>query len=248
MDAKLQVISGKASKDLIPLKLPATIGRGKDASLTIAHPLISRQHCRLYESKGLLMVQDMGSTNGTYLGGRRIREAPLPPETEFSIGPLTFRVQYQYAGKPGALPDPVYADQQGEAAPAETPEFEAVDEDIDFLLAEDSMIDPQKPAKPAAKSVDKSTAKAVEKPRKLLDTKSSADDLLETTTLPQKKQEEPKKAKETPVNNGSSKKPAPEAAKPAAPKAKASSSAQPPAETPSDEISDAEFEKFFDDV
>jgi hypothetical protein len=242
MDAKLQVISGNASKDLIPLYLPATIGRGKDASLTIAHPLISRQHCRLYESKGLLMVQDMESTNGTYVGGRRIREAPLPPETEFSIGPLTFRVQYQYAGDPGALPAPVYADQSGEPAPEETPEFEVVDEDIDFLLAEDSIIGSESPAKPAAKTVDKSTAKPAEKPRKLSDTKSSADDLLETTPLPAQKKDAPKKAEDAPAQGGS------DAAKSSAPKAQASSPAQSPVESPSDEISDDEFEKFFEDL
>jgi hypothetical protein len=242
MDAKLQVISGNASKDLIPLNLPSTIGRGKEAGLTIAHPLISRQHCRLYEANGLLMVQDAGSTNGTFVGGRRIREAPLPPETEFSIGPLTFRVKYQYAGDLSKLPAPVYADPSGQPAPEETPEFEAVDDDIDFLLAEDSIIGSEPPAKPAAKTVDKPAAKSGKKPRKLSDTKTSADDLLETTPLPSVKKETEKKEKDAPAKNGS------DAAKSPAPKAKKSSAASSPGGSPPDGISDDEFEKFFEDV
>jgi pSer/pThr/pTyr-binding forkhead associated (FHA) protein len=239
MDAKLQVISGNASKDLIPLNLPTTIGRGKEASLTIAHPLISRQHCRLYEAKGLLMIQDAGSTNGTFVGGRKIREAPLPPETEFSIGPLTFRVKYQYSGDLKSLPAPKYAEQSDLPASEETPEFEVVDdEDMDFLLAGDSIIGADSPAKPTGKTVDKPAAKGVEKSRKLSDTKSSAEDLLETTPLPTMKKETPAKAKEAPAKND--KTPGPQAKKP--------SPAPSAVESPANDISDDEFDKFFEEL
>jgi predicted component of type VI protein secretion system len=110
MEAKLTVVAGKTNKKCIPLTPPTKIGRSRDADLTIPHPMISREHCELFEADGLLMVRDLGSLNGTMMGGRRIREAPLPPLAEFSVGPLTFRAEYQYEGDLNKLPAPVWAD------------------------------------------------------------------------------------------------------------------------------------------
>jgi predicted component of type VI protein secretion system len=221
MDAKLQIVSGNTTKDVVSLKLPTTIGRGKDASLTIAHPMISRQHCRLYESQGVLMLQDLDSTNGTFLDGRRIREVPLPPDTEFTIGPLTFRVQYEYAGDLDNLPSPVFADESGIPASGEVPEFEVLEEDVDFLLTDDEQTAPV----PNATIVpnDKSPQK------------TSPADLLETTTLPPEKKPAPAPK-------------APAASKPSAPKSKKTTPAKSSAEPPHEDISDEEFEKFFDDI
>ncbi|MCD4726779.1 MAG: FHA domain-containing protein, partial [Pirellulales bacterium] len=110
MDAKLIIIGGKTSKESVALKLPTVIGRGRKVGLTVAHPMISRRHCELFEADGLLMVRDLGSLNGTVIDGRRIKESPLPPEGEFAVGPLTFRAQYEYEGDLNALPDAVLAD------------------------------------------------------------------------------------------------------------------------------------------
>ncbi|MBN1396132.1 MAG: FHA domain-containing protein [Pirellulales bacterium] len=110
MDAKLIVVGGKASKGEISLKLPMTIGRSREAELTIAHPMISRRHCELFEADGLLMIRDLDSLNGTLVAGRRIKESPLPPDGEFTIGPLTFRARYQYEGDIDALPEAVPAE------------------------------------------------------------------------------------------------------------------------------------------
>jgi predicted component of type VI protein secretion system len=110
MEAKLTVVAGKANKKSIALTPPTKIGRSRDADLTIPHPMISRQHCEVFEANGLLMVRDVGSLNGTMVGGRRIKEAPLPPLAEFTVGPLTFRAEYQYEGDLSKLPAPVWAD------------------------------------------------------------------------------------------------------------------------------------------
>ena len=104
MEVKLIITGGKVSKKEVKLKLPTTVGRSRDATLSIAHPMVSRHHCKLFEMNGLLMVRDLGSLNGTIIKGARIEEAPLPPQAEFSVGPLTFRAQYQYAGDLSALP------------------------------------------------------------------------------------------------------------------------------------------------
>ena len=91
MEAKLLVVGGKTSKDVIPLTLPTVLGRSREAKLTIVHPMISRRHCRLFEKDGLLMIEDLGSLNGTLVAGQRVKETPLPPNGEFTVGPLTFR-------------------------------------------------------------------------------------------------------------------------------------------------------------
>lgn len=98
MEAKLVVVGGKANKAEVPLKLPAILGRGRDTHLTIAHPTVSRHHCQVYELDGVLMVKDKGSLNGTYIDGERIdADRILRPGQTLTIGPLTFRAEYEVA-------------------------------------------------------------------------------------------------------------------------------------------------------
>jgi hypothetical protein len=138
MDAKLTIIGGKTTKEDIALILPAVIGRSREAGVTVAHPMISRKHAELFEKDGLLMIRDLGSLNGTKVGGKRVREAPVPPEAEFILGPFTFRVHYEYAGDLNALPLPVLdekaiaaaelaAPAAEEKAWSESPDFESDD-------------------------------------------------------------------------------------------------------------------------
>jgi predicted component of type VI protein secretion system len=125
MEAKLVVVGGKVSKSIVPLALPTTIGRGRDAKLTIAHPMVSRKHCEVFEKDGLLMIRDLGSLNGTLIADQRVKEAPLPPNAEFTVGPLTFRVDYQFDGDLKSLPDPVF--EQSTSPTGAMPDFQAID-------------------------------------------------------------------------------------------------------------------------
>jgi len=125
MEAKLLVVGGHANRGEITVTLPTVIGRSREADLTIAHPMVSRQHCQVFEVDGLLMVRDLDSLNGTMFQGQRIREAPLRPGDEFTIGPLTFRVQYEYQGDPAAVPAPEFAPLEDQ--PAGAPASEAVE-------------------------------------------------------------------------------------------------------------------------
>jgi pSer/pThr/pTyr-binding forkhead associated (FHA) protein len=133
MDAKLVVVGGKASKGSISLKLPSVLGRSRDADLTVAHPMISRRHAELTEKAGLLMIRDLGSLNGTVIDGQRIKEAPLPPDAQFTIGPLTFQAKYEYKGDLSKLPATVLAEEPQDAAGTtqpwgDAPDFEMIDE------------------------------------------------------------------------------------------------------------------------
>jgi hypothetical protein len=133
MEAKLLVISGKIKNRWITLKLPTIIGRSKEADLTIGHPLVSRRHCVVFEENGLLMIRDLGSLNGTTVQGRRIETAPLLPEAEFTVGPVTFRAKYEYAGDLGAVPTARLADDDlGEDA--DQTEIEPIEEAVQHEL------------------------------------------------------------------------------------------------------------------
>lgn len=98
MQAKLTVIGGKANRKELSLNIPVIVGRSRGVGLTIAHPMVSRQHCEIFETDGALRIRDLGSTNGTFVGGKKVPEAVLRPHDQFSIGPLTFEIDYQYVG------------------------------------------------------------------------------------------------------------------------------------------------------
>jgi predicted component of type VI protein secretion system len=111
MNAKLVVVLGKTTKREVALRLPAVLGRSREADITVPHPLISRRHCEISENNGVLMVRDLASLNGTMIGGRRIESAPLLPDTEFTIGPLTFRVRYEFDGDLESVPETRFANE-----------------------------------------------------------------------------------------------------------------------------------------
>jgi FHA domain-containing protein len=74
------------------------LGRGRDADLTVAHATVSRHHCLIYELEGALVVRDNGSLNGTVVDGQRVQEALIKPGQSLTIGPLTFRAEYEHHG------------------------------------------------------------------------------------------------------------------------------------------------------
>ncbi len=94
MQAKLVVVGGDTKTTEVDLRLPTIVGRGRDAKLTLPHPLVSRQHCEIFEQNGQLMVRDLGSLNGTFIGKERITESILFPGQLLTIGTVTFRAVY----------------------------------------------------------------------------------------------------------------------------------------------------------
>jgi len=101
LNAKLVVVGGDVKTTEIKLKLPSTIGRGRGTSIVLPHPLISRQHCELYEADGRLMVRDLGSLNGTFVNNQRITESALDPGELLTVGTVTFRAVYEAAATAG---------------------------------------------------------------------------------------------------------------------------------------------------
>jgi predicted component of type VI protein secretion system len=105
LNVTLVVVGGDVKTPEVKLRLPSTVGRGRDCSIMLRHPLVSRQHCEIYESSGALMVRDLGSLNGTFVNNQRIEgDAPLQPGQLLTIGTVTFRAIYDEASADGQAP------------------------------------------------------------------------------------------------------------------------------------------------
>ena len=94
MKVILVSVGGDVRASEISLQLPTVVGRGREAVLTLPHPLVSRRHCELYERDGKLRVRDLGSLNGTYVGSQQVKDAEVPPGELLTVATLNFRVVY----------------------------------------------------------------------------------------------------------------------------------------------------------
>ena len=74
-------------------RTPFRIGRRQDAELCVESGFISSQHAELVQSAGLLCIRDSGSTNGTFVNGRRVTHDTLLSEGDLiELGDISFRV------------------------------------------------------------------------------------------------------------------------------------------------------------
>jgi hypothetical protein len=70
----------------------ATLGRAGSADIHVEDPFASSVHARIFRSGGFMHVEDMGSTNGTYLNGRQLRKPEqLKPADKIRIGDSEYR-------------------------------------------------------------------------------------------------------------------------------------------------------------
>ena len=80
------------SVDSVTFRLPPgsvkTIGRSPDAAFMVEAALVSRLHCQLLATDDALQVCDLGSTNGTFVNGKRVKAAELREGDRLSVGRL----------------------------------------------------------------------------------------------------------------------------------------------------------------
>jgi pSer/pThr/pTyr-binding forkhead associated (FHA) protein len=67
------------------------IGRGRTADLVLSEATISRAHAAIGYEKGKFFVQDLGSTNGTGVNGKREPRTTLRDGDEVQLGKLLLR-------------------------------------------------------------------------------------------------------------------------------------------------------------
>src|SRR5215831_10699158 len=90
MRARLMPVEGGAPIDIV--KDLTLVGRKEDCDLRLEHKSVSKMHCVIVKTDGMLMVRDLGSTNGTRVNGQRVRRAILLPDDQLSIASYKFRV------------------------------------------------------------------------------------------------------------------------------------------------------------
>src|SRR3954470_7521608 len=70
------------------------VGRREDCDLRVDHKSVSKLHCVLVKTDGLILVRDLGSTNGTRVNGTRIRRGMLLPNDKISVANFHFRALF----------------------------------------------------------------------------------------------------------------------------------------------------------
>lgn len=95
-DARRLVITS-GSKEGLEIELPSeqlTIGRAGESGLVIRDDYTSTHHARLLLWADGWVVQDLDSTNGTFLGGTRVFvPTPVPLNTPVKIGTTSFELR-----------------------------------------------------------------------------------------------------------------------------------------------------------
>jgi pSer/pThr/pTyr-binding forkhead associated (FHA) protein len=85
---QLLVTSGALAGTILGLSdQQITIGRADDATLVLADDYASTRHARLFPQDGQWLVEDLGSTNGTYLDRQKVTQpTPVPIGVPIRIG------------------------------------------------------------------------------------------------------------------------------------------------------------------
>ena len=79
------------------------IGRDPDGALWIDHPSVSRRHARIVVTEGQAALEDLGSKNGTFLGGKRLeKKTVLADGDQVRLGPesMVFRTMSAQTTRP----------------------------------------------------------------------------------------------------------------------------------------------------
>ncbi len=134
MNYVLQVVRGRSTTATLKLAPGVTtVGRHDDCLIRVKSSQVSRRHCEFFEASGNLNVRDLGSSNGTFVNGKRISGAKeIHPGDELTVGSITLRVATLGApgSSPGVTPRPSKA---GDTAIVEAVPISAGD-DAEFEL------------------------------------------------------------------------------------------------------------------
>ncbi len=98
MQVLLRVVQKQANVQQVRLLADTVIGRSLDCNLKIASTQVSRRHCRIAINGLGVYVEDLCSSNGTYLDGKRLLPNQLtyaPAGSQLVIGPATFVIDYR---------------------------------------------------------------------------------------------------------------------------------------------------------
>src|SRR5438128_10624174 len=91
---RAQLIPTDGSQALDISKDMTLVGRKEDSDLRLDHKSVSKLHCVIVKTDGLLLIRDLGSTNSTRVNGQRVRRAALLPNDQLTIANFKFQVHF----------------------------------------------------------------------------------------------------------------------------------------------------------
>lgn len=111
----LRGVSGQIFGKMFPITGPTTIGRSAECDIAVPVEEISRRHALVKPVADGLMIEDLGSSNGTYINNKRIQTGHLGPGDELRLDAVRFLLvapgmeMQSQAPKPAAAPAPAAA-------------------------------------------------------------------------------------------------------------------------------------------
>ncbi len=90
----LQVIAGKFEGQVFPLTFEGdvVVGRSDEADVSLPEDMVSRKHAKLTAAATGLVIQDLGSTNGTFVNGEKVSKVVLQAGDQLLIGGSILKV------------------------------------------------------------------------------------------------------------------------------------------------------------
>ncbi|NEV63087.1 sigma 54-interacting transcriptional regulator [Thiorhodococcus minor] len=90
---ELEILSGPDAGREVKLTLPSVkIGTAPDNDVMLTDRTVSRHHAEIRMTQEGLLLSDLGSTNGTFLNGLRVKEAYLGTDSVLTLGSTEIRI------------------------------------------------------------------------------------------------------------------------------------------------------------
>ena len=95
----LKFISGKYQGGEFPLKVDKqiVIGRSSELDMVLVEDMVSRKHAKISFSDGKITIEDLGSTNGTFVNGEKVKQTRLKEGDRILIGTSILKLVHQGA-------------------------------------------------------------------------------------------------------------------------------------------------------
>jgi pSer/pThr/pTyr-binding forkhead associated (FHA) protein len=100
----LRFISGKYQGGEFPLRpnREIVIGRSSELDMVLVEDMVSRKHAKIVTDENVVTIEDLGSTNGTFVNGEKVRVSEIKDGDRILIGTSIIKL-VTMAGEPNAL-------------------------------------------------------------------------------------------------------------------------------------------------